>query len=473
MFIQRSFLNPYYFLILTLSIIDTGLQAQDVFFTTGFKVSEVSDQEAIIWTRLCAQKEPNGIRHDRKEKVFRHPINFDENQPVEQMDGAVKGIEGYVRAILQHGSKKRISRWVRALKENDFTVQIPFKKLKANTNYQLILEAKLTSDGSVVSTSGSFRTAPGKKSAAPVHFTTSTCQYFWSYDDKERGFKTYDQMDSIHPDFFVQTGDYVYYDKPGPLAKTPEAARHKWHAMDSRLSLKDFYKRTPIYMVKDDHDLLSNDVHPKSKNYGDLSFDNDLKIWRENAAIKDKPYRTFRWGKDLQIWLVEGREYRDAGLPDNGDSQSILGAKQIAWLKSTIKASDATFKVLLSATPIVGPDRKNKKDNHANKTFEAEGTWLREYLSKEQNLFVICGDRHWQYVSQDDETGLMEFGSGPVSDAHVQGWKPNDKRPEHKYLGLIGGFLGVKVFRKSKRPTIAFTHYDVNGQVAHQEIFYQ
>ncbi len=60
-----------------------------VFFTNGFKIVEVDANTTMLWTRLCSQASPNPIRHERIEKVFRHPIDFDENQEVDKMDGAV------------------------------------------------------------------------------------------------------------------------------------------------------------------------------------------------------------------------------------------------------------------------------------------------------------------------------------------------------------------------------------------------
>ncbi len=449
-----------------------ALHAQQVYFTTGFKIAEVSQNEVRIWTRLCGQEQPNPVSHERREKIFRHPLDFDESMPVDQMDGAVKGAEGYVRAILIAGNTRKESDWQRVKAADDFTVKIPFTGLKAGTQYDLILEGKATRNSQqVTQIKGSFSTAPAPDGVVSVQFTTSTCQYFWSYDDPKIGFKTYESMAKLKPDFFVQTGDYVYYDKPGPSANIIEKARHKWHAMDAWPALKAFYTNTPVYMVKDDHDLLSDDVDPKTENYGELSFEDGLKIWYENVAVKDKPYRTFRWGQDVQIWLVEGREFRTPNKTKDSGQKTIWGSEQKNWFQRTLSQSDATFKILFSATPIVGPDRENKTDNHANAAFDTEGEWLRKLLADQQNLFVVNGDRHWQYVSEDAETGLIEFGSGPVSDNHVQGWDPDDKRPEHHYLNLIGGFLGVKIFRENDEANIQFTHYDVDGNVVHQEAF--
>ncbi len=84
-------------------------------------------------------------------------------------------------------------------------------------------------------------------------------------------------------------------------------------------------------------------------------------------------------------------------------------------------------------------------------------------------MYVINGDRHWQYVSVDVQTGLWELSQGPVSDFHAQGWNENDKRPEHKFLRVKGGFLGVKVYRQKKEAVIEFLHYDVDGNVVNKE----
>ena len=134
-----------------------------------------------------------------------------------------------------------------------------------------------------------------------------------------------------------------------------------------------------------------------------------------------------------------------------------------------METSDATFKILCSPTPVVGPDRsKGKIDNHSNNSFKTEGDWLRKYLANKE-MFVINGDRHWQYVSVDPKTGLMEFSQGPSSNSHAQGWDQNDKRPEHKFLRVRGGFLAVSVYRKENKAIIEFMHYDVDGNIVNKE----
>lgn len=451
------------------TIVTPRLPKEKVYFTTGFKVMEVGETSALIWTRLCGQEIPNPIRHKRREQVFRHPIDFDEDQQVDKMDGGVKAIAGQVRFRLVNNKEEKMSAWIEASSKKDYTVKFLFDGLMPDTTYHVEIEGRSAPDAESAVAKGKFNTLPEASVVKPVNLVTSTCQYFWSYDDNTRGFRTYVSMRRLKPDFFIHTGDYVYYDKPGPLGTTVAKARHQWHAMDAWPSLRDFFSDVPVYMIKDDHDVLRDDAFPGMGSYGELTFEQGLDIWYENVPLANKPYRSMRWGKDLQIWMVEGREFRSPNSMPDGETKSIWGEEQKNWLMSTVKASDATFKLLFTATPVVGPDRDTKKDNHANKVFQTEGHWLRNFLSQQKGMYVVNGDRHWQYVSQDSATGLTEFGSGPVSDYHAQGWDPDDLRPQHRFLRVKGGFLQIRADRENGKPFIIFIHRDVNGEVTHEE----
>ena len=173
-----------------------------------------------------------------------------------------------------------------------------------------------------------------------------------------------------------------------------------------------------------------------------------------------------RWGKDVQLWILEGRDYRSPNNAADGPDKTILGAKQKAWLLKTLNESTATFKLICSPTPIIGPDRDNKKDNHANDNFSYEGAELRQAFSKIPGVMVLCGDRHWQYASVDPQTQLWEFGCGPGSEKHELGWKVGDTRPEHRFLRVQGGFLSGEVSYPDNQTaaTLTIRHHDVNGK---------
>lgn len=452
-------------------VINSQTEKDTVFFTTGFKIGEVSHNSAIIWTRLCGDAQRVPVWHERQDKTFRPPIKFDNKMPVNKMDGAVKGAFGEVKIELISKKDTVLIDWAYVSALKDYTYKTEISGLKSNTKYLVKLIGRKSEGQPETIVSGSFFTAPDADMAVPITFTSSTCQFFWSHDDPKRGFKIYDEMMKLKPKFHSQTGDYVYYDKPGPYVKTIEAARHKWHAMNSWPSLKEFYMETPLYIEKDDHDLLRDDAYPGRAPLGELTFEDGLALWYEQTPIGKKPYRTQRWGKDLQVWFVEVREFRSDNRIEDNPEKTIWGKEQIAWFKKTLEASNATFKVLISPTPIVGPDRlKGKNDNHSNKAFQTEGEWLREYLAK-HHVFVVNGDRHWQYASVDPVSGLREFSQGAVSDYHAGGWKQENVLPEHKFLRVKGGFLATKVYREKNIPFIKFQHYDVHGNVVHEETF--
>ena len=83
-------------------------------------------------------------------------------------------------------------------------------------------------------------------------------------------------------------------------------------------------------------------------------------------------------------------------------------------------------------------------------------------------MVTVCGDRHWQYVSKDAETGLIEFSSGPGSDAHAGGWSQDNKLPEHIYLNVVGGFLEGSVSQIDGNPELVFRHYGSNGELLNE-----
>ena len=88
-------------------------------------------------------------------------------------------------------------------------------------------------------------------------------------------------------------------------------------------------------------------------------------------------------------------------------------------------------------------------------------------------LVVFCGDRHWQYASVDETTGVWEFGCGPGSEKHQLGWKKGDKRPVHQFLRVAGGFLSGEVSVKDGDAKLAIRHHDVYGEQKSEFVFPQ
>jgi alkaline phosphatase D len=241
--------------------------------------------------------------------------------------------------------------------------------------------------------------------------------------------------------------------------------RFKWARLFSLPSNRNFYANHTTYWIKDDHDTLKNDCWA-GQHFGAVSFEEGIRIFNQEQFPSFQPrYRTIQWGKDLQFWVLEGRDFRSPNTMPDGPTKTILGNEQKEWLKRTLAESTATFKLVFSPTPIVGPDRPSKSDNHANKVFEFEGNELRQLFGATDDLLVFCGDRHWQYASLDTDLNLWEFGCGPGSQNHELGWKQNDIRLEHRFLRVQGGFLsGTLNYDDNGNPKLVIGHHDVQGR---------
>lgn len=174
-------------------------------------------------------------------------------------------------------------------------------------------------------------------------------------------------------------------------------------------------------------------------------------------------------------------------MPD-GPKKSIWGKTQKNWLKKTLLESDAVFKILVSPTPMVGPDGAKKSDNHTNPNgFRKEGDtffkWLNDNDFLNKNFYIICGDRHWQYHSV-HPSGFEEFSCGALVDQNsrmgVDPGDPNSTDPNGKVIQLYtsgkpsGGFLkvSVKPGEAEHSNSISFIYYDEYGIELYQEIKY-
>lgn len=438
---------------------------------TGVRVGEITPTSAIIWTRLTKHSTRNNEGVVFKGKgVNQEPATVD--MPVSEIEGACPGQAGEIRIrytpVLNppSGIETQESEWQKVSADTDFTHQFRLTSLLPDTVYAYGVETRAEDEYPHKGFGGRFHTAPEKTTPSNFTFCVMTCQ---GYPDRGHpdGHDIYPAMLKLKPKFISMTGDVVYYDNDAPSAKSPELARLHWERMFSLPRLIETLSNTGTYWLKDDHDTLKNDTWPGNK-YGLLSFAEGQKIFRQQTPLSGNGYRTFRWGRDLQIWLTDGRDYRSPNNQPDGPEKTIWGAEQKAWFKKTLLESDATWKILISPTPLVGPDRGSKNDNHANSGFAHEGNELRQWLQENapDNFFVLCGDRHWQYHSVHPETGVREFSVGAASNEHAGG-SPGEDPKYHKFHRVKGGFASVTLQAKGNQSEVIVQHRDIHGELVH------
>tara|TARA_B100000029_G_scaffold503201_1_gene579727 strand:+ start:4207 stop:5703 length:1497 start_codon:yes stop_codon:yes gene_type:complete len=465
-----------------------------VYQATGIKIGEVTDSEVIIWTRITRNAERVGFGAPVPDTLYIHPdsgelvqdpvwpatpedwipvVEYPDGATIETIEGSVPGMPGETRVLYRKvdSNEWQMTSWAAVDVDRDFTKQFYINGLEASTEYELQVEAR--SDGEFNASSvlsGSFRTAPNSEEPARVVFAATTGQAYPDQDAVGGGFRIYPSILELSPSFFVHTGDILYYDQ---WAKNLDLARWGWARMFSLPTNFDFHRKIPTYFMKDDHDTWSNDSWPTqdSRFMGDFTFEHGQAVFLEQIPMGELTYRTFQWGKDLQIWLVENRDYRSANTDPDGPEKTIWGLEQKSWFMDSVQASTATFRILITPTPMLGPYNEGEIDNHTNlEGFFYEGEEIRQFLASQENIFVITGDRHYQYVIQDPETGLKEFATGPASDPHARGWSADDIRPEHRYLNIVGGFLTATIEQSAEGPILIFRHHDVDGAVLNEDL---
>ena len=416
-------------------------------------------------------------------------------------DGDVPGMEGFACfeiSTTPDFEKSFKTQWIEAISENDYIVKTKVTDLRSGTRYYYRLLYGPNIGSYQAGSSNTFGTCPESTVEEEVSFVVvtgmnyskfhfgvdSTGKRAYTGEDKELGYPGLATILQMKPDFFVGTGDNVYYDFP-PKARvqTQSGLRKKWHQQFLQPRYKKLFSQVPTYWEKDDHDHRYNDcdtagTKKPSNRLGIQTFVEQLPIVDPNEKTP-KTYRTHRINSLLQIWLVEGRDYRSPNDMPDGPEKSLWGKDQNDWLKRTLLESDATFKILISPTPLVGPDDAYKKDNHTNPLgFRYEGNTFFEWLTAngflDKNFCILCGDRHWQYHSA-HPSGFEEFSCGALVDANSRlGRKPGDPEstdPE----GLItqhytqeeksGGFLRVIVKPDRFRPgaNATFQFFDEKG----------
>lgn len=445
----------------------------DIYVGMGTKAGEITDSSAIVFVRLTE---------------IAHQDTF----------LLVPGKEGQAR--LSYGLDENLTgckttQWRDALSKNDYSIQFYLDKLLPSQRYYYYVQMREGKRAEInISDTSSFKTAPQKSRRYPVKFQVTTGQDL-------RGIETYYIMKLQFPDFLVSTGDNVYYDS-GCNARTVSEAYQCYQIMYGSEPIIEYFKHIAGYFEKDDHDYRFDDADTIMKGrwisvnkirrgiskitqvrenqvYDEawLTHQQGIEVFKNVFPMSEKTFRTFRWGKGIQIWLLEGRDYRSPNNMPDGPDKTIWGKEQKKWLKTTLFNSNADFRIIISPTPIVGPDRQTKIDNHANKKgFWTEGRSFLQWIIENdlKNVILICGDRHWQYHSV-YKNFVHEFSCGPTCDEHSVRGKKNQIPPnasefkyvEQPYINLCGGFLTVSY---NLDHTIDFTFFNETGDKLY---FYQ
>lgn len=417
------------------------------------------------------------------------------------VDGDVPGARGWGRFQYSESpdlSTAKETEWIEAVAEKDFILRTVIEGLTPGRAYYYRLVFGADRADAETGPVRRFKTLPAANQPAAVRLVVGNCMnYAFFFDgpkgdgrnarssakDRRLGYPSMESIAMLQPDLFIGAGDNVYYDHPAKTAaKAPAEMRRKWHEQFVLPRVVDMVGSTATYWLKDDHDYRFNDADRGGNKAP--SHELGVRTFREQMPVvpsvdsSNPTYRTIRCGRWLQIWMVEGRDYRSPNKSPDGPEKTIWGAEQKRWLRQTLLASDAPFKVLISPTPMVGPDDAYKRDNHVNlQGFRHEGEELFAWLkaNRVENFYIITGDRHWHYHSI-HPSGYEEFACGALNVENARlGRKPGD--PLSTDPGAVvkqlytdakptGGYLVVEVLpaENANTASLRFSIQDERGK---------
>lgn len=327
--------------------------------------------------------------------------------------------------------------------ETDYTLTIPLEGLSPATRYWYhVLLVSTDQAGKQPSmklaAKGEFLTLPDDKTSTAVTFA-------WSGDlggqgRCRQGAGGYPIFDLIHRqeiDFFLFLGDTIYADNPCPSppnepgadfsATTLQTYRERHRYQRGAEALRRFLKTVPVYVIWDDHEVRDNFSGP---------FDAQMPVGRQAlreywpiASPDEDPhrmYRSVRYGADLELFILDTRQYRSRNEDQDGPDKTMLGSSQLQWLLDGLCRSMATWKVIATSVPLsvvkggVGNDGWGADSKGIG--FERERQVIVDAIlgQRIRNVVFLAGDVHWVQANaydpdQDGTIDFHEFMVGPLS----------------------------------------------------------
>lgn len=333
--------------------------------------------------------------------------------------------------------------------EADFTAHIPLNALTPKTRYWY---------RSLVAEKGPGR--PCQFLTAPLEDDLTTVTFVIGGDTRHsfQPFSIMETMRTVSPDFFVFLGDTIYADKETPardLSDYWNKYRENRDGFAERL-----FAETSLYAMWDDHEVDSNFIstHPLMP-IGRQAF---FTYWpiRRHTPDSTRLYRTFRWGKAVELFLLDTRQYR------NPENNTMLGEAQKQWLLAQLEASSARFKMIISSVPFSDP-RVDKWGEYPEERDEILGFLTKKGIT---GVLFFAGDVHHGAVSRmPGMTDRKEYIFGPL--AALMNYKISRGEPRFEYFNDASPNFGkITVQPDGLKPSVHIEWFDANKTLLHQVI---
>ncbi len=283
-------------------------------------------------------------------------------------------------------------------------------------------------------------TLPSPDSRAPLRLVVASCQ---NYEDGL--FTAWRRAVDDGPDLVVFLGDYIYVrDAAGspvrthgtPAPRTLEEYRRRYALYTADPDLQAARGSLPWVTVWDDNEVSSD--YAGAEGIDDRTLAAYRAWWEHTPTRSPVPtaegitiYRRFALGDLADLWILDGRQYRDGGVCDpvvglpgvsacpemEAEARTMLGAAQENWLEAGLADSTAPWQIVAQQTVVsdmsVSVGNTTVVNDDQWDGFPAARRRLLKALATSPGPVVLSGDIHAAM------TARLELDGTPVAPEFV------------------------------------------------------
>jgi alkaline phosphatase D len=303
----------------------------------------------------------------------------------------------------------------RTNKELDYTGVVEVSGLRPATEYQydMLVDDKLVLAGR----RARFRTYPA--SGAPAKLRVAFGGGAGYIPEHER---MWDTIASFRPAAMLFLGDNVYIDlaeEAGPLH------RYTYYRRQSRPEFRRLVGSTPAFAIWDDHDAAIDDVWLGPYRDKPSWKPSMLTIFKQNwnnpsYGSPDWPACWFKFSiGNVDFFMLDCRYYRTNPF---GETPTMLGPVQKAWLLDELKASDAEFKVIAASVAWAPGAKPGSHDTWDGFPAEREDIFASIEKNRLNGIVLVSADRHRSDARKIERPNcypLYDFMSSRLTNVHT------------------------------------------------------
>ncbi|HWJ83605.1 MAG TPA: alkaline phosphatase D family protein [Nocardioides sp.] len=391
---------------------------------------------------------------------------------------------------VRSGGFDRLVRGPWATPDTDLTARVHLTGLPPGREYDARVWFESPGGSRSAPTRLSFRTAPIHAAAQSIVWSGDTCGQGWGIDRARGGLTTYRAMLRLRPDLFVHAGDTIYADEPmsetvelddgstwrnhltDAVTKVAETlaefrGRHQYPLLDD--NVRALYAAVPTVALWDDHETCNNwwpgeviDDERYDERRADVLAVRGRRAWQEyqpvpvrrlvpadgDGFVATRLFRKVPRGQHLDLFCLDMRSWRgpnpdtDPAVVRDRVQAGLLGRQQEEWLKAELRASTATWKVVVADMPLSAPTtHADDLDGYANGVDgrphgrEPELARILSSIKHDgvRNVVFLTADVHYtaahhyrpERATYTDFEPFWEFISGPLASSPF--WRKDDE----------------------------------------------